>query len=137
MNFLRRFFAAWQDKVLLGVPVAIRGDVVIQFRGQGLARFRVQHARDEGGAPDELSWCDVTAISNRNVSPDDVVLVDHKEERGATVRGWLVEVINGDYDATYRRHSADWIRILPLEDDNEKELEACLAYSISIRKVAI
>lgn len=135
MNFLRRFFAAWHGQILLGVPVAINSDVMIQFRGEGMARFRVQHARDAGGMPDDLSWCDVTAISNRNVSPQNVVLKDEAEEKGATVRGWLVEVINGNYDAVYRRHRANWLRVLPLEDDNEKELEQCLAYTISIRPV--
>src|SRR4029077_11717647 len=124
------------DSVELGKPTHITGDVVIQFRGEGKARFRVQHARDAGGMPDDLSWCDVTAISNRNVVPEQMVLKDERKEKGATVRGWLVEQINGDYDVAYRRHLASWLRVVPLEDDNEEERRRCQAYSISIRVAA-
>ena len=124
------------DAVELGKPTHIDGDVVIQFRGEGLARFRVQHARDAGGMPDDLSWCDVSAISNRNIQPEKMVVIDDRKTRGSTVRGWLVDQVNGDIDVGYRRHLASWLRVLPFEDDNDEELKRCQAYSISIRAVA-
>lgn len=122
------------DMVELGKPTRIASDVVIQFRGEGMARFRVQHARDAGGMPDDLSWCDVSALSNRNASPQGMIIIDDKtEKRGGIVRGLLVDQVNGDQDAFYRRHTAGWIRVLPFDDDNEEERERCQAYSISIR----
>lgn len=135
MSFPRRN-AARHDGFGLGVPAAIDSDVVIQFRGEGVARFRVQHARDAGGMPDDLSWCDVTSISNRNVEPERMIVVDDRTMRGATVRGWLVGEVNGDFDAVYRRHNAGWLRVLPLDDDDEKEWTKCQAYTISIQKAA-
>lgn len=137
MRFLRRIFAAWRhDSIRLGVPVAINSDVTIQFRGEGLARFRLQHACDDSGVPDELSWCDVSAICNRNIPADRVVFKDDSEVRGETVRGWMVGEINGNFETTYRRHKARWLRVIPSEDDNEEERTRCQAYSISIHRVA-
>src|SRR5262245_48781278 len=40
------------------------GATRITFSGAGKARFRLQHARDCNGAPDDLSWCEVSQVSN-------------------------------------------------------------------------
>lgn len=123
-------FAMSPESVELGRPTPITSDVVIQFRGEGPARFRVQHARDAGGMPDDLSWCDVSALSNRNAAPRKMVIIDDKkEQRGGIVRGVLVDQVDGDQDAFYRRHTAGWLRVIPFD---EEDREQCQTYSISI-----
>jgi hypothetical protein len=50
--------------------------------------------------------------------------------------GILVDVIDGDRDVFYRRYSADWLRVLPLDDAigeiDEDNLDACMQYQIAI-----
>lgn len=134
-SFLRRWFAAWRSSIELGKPARITSDVVIQFRGDGPARFRIQHARDDGGVPDDISWCDVSGISNRKLSDPHAVLIDHDEKKMSAVRTMLVEQIDGDHEAVYRRHSAGWIRVIPFDDDDPKGLEQCQAYTITLKPV--
>jgi hypothetical protein len=127
MKLLRRMLARWRGCVELGEARRINSDVVIEFRGQGPAAFRVQHARDEAGVPDELSWCDVSLISDRRLDPARVI------DAESMVRGMFVGQLDGDHDAIYRRHRADWIRVLPLEDDDDMEArKRCQAYSIKL-----
>jgi hypothetical protein len=125
MDFLRRLFGRWRGAVELGEARRIKGDVVIEFRGHGPASFRVQHARDEAGVPDELSWCDVTLMSDRRLDPRRVV------DGESMVRGMFVGQLDGDHDAIYRRHKADWIRVMPDDDDMEAR-KRCQAYSIKL-----
>jgi hypothetical protein len=54
--------------------------------------------------------------------------------------GVLLDVVDGDLDVLYRRHTADWLRVVPLDtadgeidDDN---LDACMAYAISVAPIA-
>jgi hypothetical protein len=44
--------------------------------------------------------------------------------------GVLVDVVNGDLEVLYRRHSADWVRIVPLDEDDADNIERCTAYEI-------
>jgi hypothetical protein len=46
--------------------------------------------------------------------------------------GVLVDVVNGDLEVLYRRHSADWVRIVPLDEDDADNIERCTAYEISV-----
>jgi hypothetical protein len=101
----------------------------IVFRGEGAARFRLQHTRDLDGTPDELSWCDVSNLSNGRAA-DPVALVD---KVAGTVRGgFLVDQVHGDAEVLYRKHIADWLRVLPFEDPNEESETQCLPYVVSV-----
>jgi len=117
------------SRLRLGEAKPISGDVVISFRGKGAAQFRVQHARDRKGIPDELSWADVTRMSDRTVEPRAVI------DRGHIVHGLFVDHVNGDRDAFYRRHKASWIRVIANED-NPDSLKRCRAYTITMRPAA-
>jgi hypothetical protein len=112
-------------RVALGEPKHINGDALIQFRGDGLARFRVQHTRDDDGLPDHLTWSDVSMVSNGRIDPRTVV-------RDHSVRV-LVDVVDGDRDFHYRQHRANWLRVLPNEDQDEEARARCYAYKIAIR----
>jgi len=101
----------------------------IVFRGQGAARFRLQHTRDLDGVPDELSWCEVSNLSNGRVV-DPVTLVD---KVAGTVRGgFLVDQVEGDAEVIYRRHIADWLRVLPFEDSDEASEQDCAGYVVEV-----
>jgi len=113
--------------IVLGEPKRITGDVVICFRGSVEARFRVQHASDRGGQPDELSWCDVTMLSDRNIDPNAAI------DKDGGVCGPLVGKVEAYCEATYRRHSAGWLRIIPDEDNNKEEERRCAAYNVTLR----
>jgi len=115
------------EGIELGEAKRITGDTVICFRGEGEACFRVQHACDRSGQPDDLSWCDVTLISDRNIDPHTAV------DASGMVKGPLVGPINGYWQATYRHHAASWIRVIPDKDDNEEEAERCGAYCVTLR----
>jgi hypothetical protein len=122
---------------LLGVPVRITGNTRISFRGSGRARFRLQHAGStHDGEPDALSWCEVSAMSDaRLAEPRDAV------DRDGTVRGSvLLDVVNGDLEVLYRRYSADWLRVVPLDEADgeldEDALDACMKYEIRIEPIA-
>ncbi|WP_454617537.1 hypothetical protein [Bradyrhizobium cenepequi] len=111
----------------LGEPVRIAGDILISFRGTGPARFRIQHTRDEGGEPDALAWCDVSMISNADIdNPRDAVGKDGMVPL-------LIDLIEGDRDVRYRRYKADWLRVLPGDDDDDEMRKACACYTIICR----
>jgi hypothetical protein len=59
---------------------------------------------------------------------------------GRVRRGVLVDLVDGDLDVLYRRHSADFIRIVPLDDHtgeyDAENLEACMRYKIAIEPTA-
>jgi hypothetical protein len=48
--------------------VHIDGDAVISFRGDGPARFRIQHTRDDHGEPDALGCAIVRRCRTRTSS---------------------------------------------------------------------
>jgi hypothetical protein len=48
----------------------------------------------------------------------------------------LVDIVNGDLEVLYRRHSADWVRIVPLDEDDADNIERCTAYEISVEPIA-
>ena len=101
----------------LGEPQRIGGDVRVRFRGEGPARFRLQHAGDLGGEPNELTWCDVS-----NVGPSD-------EVRNGEIRSVLVGRIEGDTEVIYRHHTADWLRVVA---EDEREEEACRQFTLEV-----
>ena len=107
----------------LGEPQRIESSVRISFRGEGPARFRLQHTgSDERGQPNELGWCDVSDIAAR---PDPAVT-------HGMMRPMMVGTVRGDVELDYFRYRAEWLRVVPQEDD-EDETERCQAYSIGIR----
>jgi hypothetical protein len=121
----------------LGLPHRINSNVRVSFRGAGRARFRLQHTGTRDGKPDPLGWCEVSAVSNGALAcPADAIDIRTLEVPG----GVLVDVVDGDVDVLYRRHSADWLRVIPLDDATGEldadNLDACLGYAISIEPVA-
>ena len=106
----------------LGEPYRIEGDVRVSFRGQGKARFRLQHARDMNGQPDDLSWCDVSTLSGREKP-----WAQHGMEYTT-----LVDTVHGDVDLEYHRFKADWLRVVPHDDD---EAEPCSQYSFNVSPI--
>jgi hypothetical protein len=61
---------------------------------------------------------------------------------GVTVLGGvLVDVVDGDLEVLYRRHSADWLRVVPLDgaigdfEDDPENLDACAKYEITIEPI--
>lgn len=109
----------------LDKPLRIDGDVLIRFCGVGRARFRLQHAADRDGVPDDLGWCDISAVSNRRNAPEAAIDHDHG------VRAVLVDQVNGEATVFYRRFTASWLRILPHYEDEEAR-EQCSRYRISM-----
>lgn len=111
----------------LGEPQRVESNARIEFRGSGPARFRLQHARDCNGAPDDLSWCDVTQVSNGALQdPEDAVDSD------GMVRGVLVDVVDGDVDFLYRRHRAQWLRVVPFDEFDAEVVKRCKTYAVRI-----
>lgn len=92
----------------------------IAFEGEGEARFRLQHTRDLDGTPDSLSWCDVSAMSNGRVDPMttlDGVNRSSVRTMGSVRGGTLIDRVTGKLEVLYRRHIADWIRVIPYDDN--------------------
>jgi hypothetical protein len=115
----------------LGVPHRITGNVRVSFRGAGRARFRLQHTADRNGEPEALSWCEVSAMSDaRLADPRDAVDGD------GMVRGVLVNFVDGDLELLYRRHTADWLRLIPHDDEDEENIERCARYDITVEPIA-
>jgi hypothetical protein len=60
--------------------------------------------------------------------------IDHR----CMVRGVLVDVVDGDIEVLYRRHTADWLCIIPLDGDPDEvhydpfNRLACKQYEIAI-----
>jgi hypothetical protein len=58
------------------------------------------------------------------------------------VRGVLVDFVDGDLEVLYRRHSADWLRVVPLDaadgeiESDPENFSACLKYEIRIEPMA-
>ena len=102
-----------------------RTDAVISFRGNGSARFRIQHTRDDHGEPDALSWCDCSAMSYASIEPQAAI----NKDGGVAL---LIDQINGDRDIHYRRFKADWLRVLPIDDEDEAACEQCERYTLAI-----
>jgi hypothetical protein len=54
----------------------------------------------------------------------------------------LVDFVDGDLDVLYRRHTADWLRVVPLDgaighlEDDPENLDACAKYEIAIEPLA-
>lgn len=103
-------------------PRKVDGKITrIAFAGEGEARFRLQHTRDLDGTPDSLSWCDVSAMSNGRVDPltmvDGLNVKDPRRTLGSVRGGTLVDRVNGELEVLYRRHIADWLRVIPYDDN--------------------
>lgn len=120
------------DALRLGIPVRIEGDVIeIHFRGRGEADFKLQHTGDDQGAPVDLGWCDVSMMNNASISPMRALLETDRDGL-SRVSGLLVERIAGDTDIRYRRFTAGWLRLLPLED-GEENLRKCESYTVTLQ----
>jgi hypothetical protein len=94
---------------------------------------QLQHTGSRDGQPDDFMWCEVSNLSNAALaSPTDALDSD-----GVTVLGGvLVDVVDGDIDFLYRRHSADWLRVIPLDvEDDEVNTDACARYEIRIEPI--
>src|SRR5262245_64339841 len=76
----------------LGEAQRITGDARISFRGAGPARFRLEHARDCNGAPDGLSWCEVSQANNGATAPPTAEGLGH----GRILNGVLVDVVRSE-----------------------------------------
>jgi hypothetical protein len=50
--------------------------------------------------------------------------------------GVLLDVVNGGLEMLYRRHSADWLRVIPLDEDDEDNIERCAGYEIKVEPIA-
>ena len=125
LHRLRAWFS--RSRLRLGKPIRLHGDVVISFRGKGLARFRVQHTKDFHGKPYEFGWCDVSAMCNGLVPREATV-----DLTTCRVNGMLAERIIGDHDAHYRHFSAAWLRVIPFDDDAKTRKE-CERYVLGVR----
>jgi hypothetical protein len=111
------------------IPQPVTGRAArIVFRGEGAARFRLQHTRDLDGMPDELSWCDVSNLSNGRVDPVNL----HDKVNGTVLGGFLVDHVEGDVEVVYRRHIADWLRVLPFEARDDATEQDCIPYVVSV-----
>ena len=101
----------------------------IIFRGQGAARFRLQHTRDLHGVPDELSWCEVSSLSNGRVDPVPIDRIN------GSVRSVLIDHVDGDMEVIYRRHIADWLRVVPFDSNDEPIEQDCAGYVVSLESM--
>ena len=91
----------------------------------------MQHARDCNGEPDDLSWADVTMMSDRRIEPRQAL------DREGAVRGVMLDYVDGNVERIYRRHTADWMRVVASDDQTEEELERCsTAYIVTIGPLA-
>jgi hypothetical protein len=124
-------------------PRKVSGNLArIAFHGEGEARFRLQHTRDAGGKPDELSWVDVSGMSDgllgspldelEGIKPGMTTLPPRYI--GAVRRPVLVDRVNGEADVLYRRHIAEWLRIIPLDvaQGNGGCCHPCGAYRVTM-----
>lgn len=127
--------------IRLDEPERIDGDVTLKLTGSGKARFRFQHTRDCDGQPDSLSWSDVTVMSHRFLpDPESVVVseaIDKDRKGSGSVRGVVLDMVDGDVEIPYRRHTASWIRVVPFLTYNDPETdrevtESCSRYRISL-----
>jgi hypothetical protein len=48
----------------------------------------------------------------------------------------LVDVVDGDIEVLYRRQNADWLRVVPLDEDDEDNIERCAGYEIKAEPIA-
>jgi hypothetical protein len=75
----------------------------------------------------------VSNVSNgARAHPADAI--DHR----CMVRGVLVDVVDGDIEVLYRRHTADWLRVVALDGDPDEvdysplNRLACAQYTVNI-----
>lgn len=107
--------------------VRIETDAVIEFEGPGEARFRLQHTKDFNGGPDDLLWSDVSLMSDASLP-----LIEKKEDLARfDPFGVLVDRVHGYRRVVYRRHSAEWIRVVPFDVADASNLEACAKFTVT------
>ena len=127
-------------------PRKVSGTIArIAFRGEGEARFVLQHTRDENGQPDELSWVEVSGLSDGSIDPLTEVegwkpgmTTLPPRFLGSVRRPVLVDRVTGNADVLYRRHIADWLRVIPLDvkQGNGGCCHPCGAYRVTMDEVA-
>jgi hypothetical protein len=81
--------------------------------------------RDLDGQPDALGWCDCSAMSDASIDPQAAIAKD-----GSVAE--LVDYVDRDLDVRYRWFKADWLRVLPGDDEDEEAREQCERYTIAI-----
>lgn len=120
-------FATLYDKGT-STPQRLRGGwiVPLKFSGPGRARFRLQHTSDRNGAPDDLGWSDVTLVSDASARPHAAINSD------STVSGVLVDWVEGLLQVFYRRFRAEWLRVVPHQQDDEECLQSCAAFFVTM-----
>jgi hypothetical protein len=64
-------------------------------------------------------------MSNADIEPKDAVGKD-----GSVAV--LVDHVDHDVDVRYRRFKADWLRVLPIDDEDEEACGRCKGYAIEI-----
>ena len=72
----------------------------------------------------------------------DLALIDPRDAVDADlmVKGFLIDMVDGDQVFLYRRHTANWLRIVPLHDVDDPDFDdqnfdACCGYAISIEPI--
>jgi hypothetical protein len=110
-------------------PARLKGGWIlpISFTGEGRARFRLQHTRDRNGEPDDLAWADVTLVSDATRTPKAAI-----NGGDSTVSGVLVDWVEGEQKVFYRRYRAEWIRVVPHDEEDEEALKQCAAFSVTM-----
>lgn len=109
-------------------PQAISGDIyAIRFRGEGEARFRLQHTRDVNGEPDALGWCEVSGLSFPRATLETMVQDD-------MVRGLMVDRVSGSVEVSYQRFRAQWIRLIPFDTADKRLVAACKSYRVELEE---
>ena len=124
-------------------PRKISGTLTrIAFHGEGEARFCLQHTRDDNGQPDELSWVDVSGMSDGRLESPLTELDGIKPGMttlppryiGMVRRPVLVDRVAGEVDVLYRRHIAEWLRVIPMDikQGNGGCCHPCAAYRVTM-----
>ena len=51
------------------------------------------------------------------------------------VRGFLAEWVDGNTSFDYRRFSADYLRVIPFDQEDTANETACLAYTVTFEPI--
>ena len=120
-------------------PQKLDGEITrIAFRGEGKARFRLQHTGDVDGVPSEF-WVEVSGMSDGHVDPLSELdgyrpgmTTLPRRYIGGVRRPALVDQVNGNEDVLYRRTLAHWIRVIPLEGEDRECCHPCAGYRVTM-----
>lgn len=108
-------------------PARIEADAVIEFFGPCEARFRLQHTRDFFGGPDDLLWSDVSTMSDASQPP----FTSEQDLTRFNPFGVLVDVVQVYERVFYRKANAEWIRVVPFDPADQKNVENCSLFAVT------